>query len=120
MEIAVLNLKPLLRKLDKLATINVAVPVKEGAQEIEKTAKELAPVDTGALRRSIRVRALNGSYNQGAIISAGSDSVNYAIFQEFGTSLQSGTPFMIPAFLRHEKEIWRKVEKYVNDRINKS
>lgn len=65
--------------------------VLQGAYMIEADAKQLAPVDTGALRNSIESE-------QGEGISAVvHDGVEYGIWQELGTSKMAAQPFMIPA-----------------------
>lgn len=51
-----------------------------------------APVDTGFLRDSYQKESVSQLH-----ILIGS-MVAYSIFQEFGTSTQSGTPHLIPAF----------------------
>ncbi|MDN4173921.1 HK97 gp10 family phage protein [Nocardioides sp. SOB77] len=68
------------------------------AHAIEADAKQLAPVDTGALRSSISTSIAGG----GAFMTAEvGPTVEYGVYQEYGTSEQSGTPFMGPAFDRH-------------------
>jgi len=64
----------------------------EGGKLIETAAKGFAPVDTGRLRSSINTEA----QGENTVIVA--PHVDYAIYQEFGTKNQSGTPFMKPGF----------------------
>jgi HK97 gp10 family phage protein len=84
------------------------------AFEIERTAKPLTRIRTGALRGSIHTRTRKGSTLQGfpnpegaevsdlpspsgnviAIIGTG---VEYAVYQELGTSRMSAQPFLGPA-----------------------
>lgn len=58
--------------------------------DVQAKAQGYAPVDTGALRGSIsgRPSGLQGEVSSG---------VEYAIYQEYGTRYQSGTPHMRPA-----------------------
>lgn len=58
--------------------------------DVQRLAQGYAPVDTGALRGSISASAggMQGQVNSG---------VEYAIYQEYGTRYQSGTPHMRPA-----------------------
>lgn len=62
------------------------------AAPIVNRAKELAPVRTGTLRRSIAVEDGPGELE----VSIGTD-VEYAIFQEFGTVHMAARPFLRPA-----------------------
>ena len=60
-------------------------------QSYENHAKSYAPVDTGRLRNSIEHHA------EGKDTMVVQTDVEYAIYQELGTSKQSGTPYMRPA-----------------------
>lgn len=62
--------------------------------QVETAAKRLAPVDTGRLRSSITTNMHVDS--EGPVVVIGTD-VDYAVYQEFGTSRQAGTPFLRPA-----------------------
>lgn len=62
--------------------------------EMERYAKENAPVDTGRLRNSI------GNYVDDDTAYVGTN-VEYAPYQEFGTSRQSGKAFLAPAIEDH-------------------
>ena len=64
----------------------------EGGAIIETACKGFAPVDTGRLRASITHEA------QGDKTVIIAPHVDYAVYQEFGTKYQSGTPFMKPGF----------------------
>jgi HK97 gp10 family phage protein len=86
--------------------------------DIESAAKQLAPVDTSALRNSIYTETPDGNTFDVASSNALSKnpkvttiqhpkpekgfvnvgpSVNYAEFVEFGTSKQSAQPYLVPA-----------------------
>lgn len=69
------------------------------AHDIEADAKALAPVDTGALRSSIST-SVSGDGRNGGMTAEIGPTVEYGIYQEYGTSTQPGTPFMGPAFDR--------------------
>lgn len=66
----------------------------EIAADIETVAGRLAPVDTGALRRSIRTDVSPGKREIGA-------AVDYSEFVERGTSRAPAQPFLSPALYRH-------------------
>lgn len=59
---------------------------------VERHAKRLAPVDTGRLRAGIHV-----SPKKPSVKITVSDSVEYGVHQEFGTSTMRAQPFMRPA-----------------------
>lgn len=61
---------------------------------IERTAKQLCPVDTGRLRASI-THALDRD-SRGLVGVVGTD-VNYAPYVELGTSRSGAQPFLRPA-----------------------
>ena len=84
------------------------------AADIAKTAKQNAPVRTGVLKRSIKVKKLRAFKNNPTIVthrviaggkvkwkSKGESQKGdafYARFVEFGTSRLAQSPFMRPAF----------------------
>ena len=70
------------------------------AYAIEADAKALAPVDTGALRESIST-TLTGDGRHGGMTAEIGPTVDYGIFQEYGTSTQPGQPYMGPAYDRN-------------------
>lgn len=92
-------------RAELLATVNEA---KKRALEImggkaESYAKQLAPVDTGRLRNSITHAQLNENTE---VIGS---NVEYAPYQELGTSRMAAHPFLRPAAENHAeeyKEIW--------------
>ena len=86
--------------------------LRETAQDVESTAKSLAPVRTGTLRRSIShtVRNVPG----GAEATIGSD-VPYAIHQEKGTSRMAPRAFLGPALDRHSGEFVERLSRLSGD-----
>lgn len=73
------------------ARLRVTRAVTETAIDIERTAKELAPVKTGHLRRSIRYEVENQADVISGVVIAEAD---YSIFQELGTRYMPGKFFM--------------------------
>lgn len=69
--------------------------VTQRTMEMEANAKNLAPVDTGHLRRSITSDIKSNSKG-----TTGETSVNveYGLFVEYGTVRQGAQPFLFPAF----------------------
>ena len=72
----------------------VRASVVEACDMIEGLAKGYAPVDTGRLRDSIATTI--DDTGKTVVGTVGTD-VDYAVYQEFGTIYQRGTPFMRPA-----------------------
>lgn len=68
------------------------------ALEVERDAKKFSPVDTGRLRSSITHRLGNNYAEVGT-------SVEYGIYQEFGSSKMRAQPFLTPAFEANKEKI---------------
>lgn len=66
------------------------------ALQVESTAKELAPVDTGRLRASIGI-----TFAADRLSAEVGSNVEYAIFIEAGTRYMAAQPFLGPAFEQH-------------------
>lgn len=87
----------------------VSQVVRKAMQDVQANAQHFAPVDTGFLRANITARQINqyaGTVTSGA---------NYAIFQEYGTSRQPGTPHMRPAADKVEPEFQAALEQVIGD-----
>lgn len=65
--------------------------------QVEGYAQLLAPVDTGRLRNSI-THIVNGD---SVVIGT---NVEYAVYQEFGTSKMKAQPYLKPAVMDHINE----------------
>ena len=76
-----------------------AAVLRRAALAIQADAQALAPVDTGALRSSIST-TVEGDGRFGAMTAEIGPTVEYGIYQEFGTSTQHGQPYLTPAFDR--------------------
>lgn len=68
--------------------------IRETVADIETEAKQRAPVDTGALRDSIKGRVINQNAGE---VTAGGGAVNYATYVEEGTRFAPAQPYMHPA-----------------------
>lgn len=73
----------------------VEAGVERGANLIADLARQLVPVDTGALQASIRVE--DGATPTSRTIVAGGGAVDYAAFVEYGTANSPAQPYMTPA-----------------------
>ena len=122
MEIEIIGLTELEDKLSNLEeklTNALAEALEEIAEKIRDDAKGFVPVDTGALRKSIRVEK-KGSLEVSIIAGGGGvinprtgREVDYAGYVEFGTSRASPQPFMQPALEKNRDEILRVVKEKV-------
>lgn len=79
--------------------------VAKTAYDIEATAKSLAKVDTGTMRDSIGT-----TISGGGLTAEVSPTVNYAIYNEFGTRRMAPRPFMGPALERHSGPFVQAIE----------
>lgn len=97
--------KELLAKLAEMEAknLNAKEVVKKNGAEMHAKAQRYAPVDTGTLKRSITLEIKDS----GMTAEVDGGHVNYAVYQEYGTRYQSGTPFIRPSF-KDQKEIFKK------------
>ena len=97
----IIGVEALLKDLSKKKTVvptKMQQVVKKHGGELQREAMRLAPVDTAALKRSIEIEILDGGYTAKV-----SPYMHYAVYQEYGTRYQSGTPYMRPAFYNRVK-----------------
>jgi HK97 gp10 family phage protein len=81
------------RKGIELSTL-LHVGLEEASLLVEGRAASLAPVDTGLLKKSITHRVID---RKGYPVGQVGTNVEYAPFQEFGTSKMAPQPFLMPA-----------------------
>lgn len=74
-----------------------SIAVRKSGIDIERIAKQGAPVDTGFLRNSINGN-VTGSALESAISVEVGPSANYGAYVEYGTSRMRPQPYMGPAF----------------------
>jgi len=79
--------------------------VGHAAEEAAGAARELAPVDSGELRRSISVRQI--SPLETAVVAA----APHAAMVEFGTSRSAAQPFMLPAAQMQRARLSQHMQK---------
>ncbi len=79
-----------------------AEAVESAARLVVRAARELCPVDTGALRESIDAE----SDGMSAVITAGAE---YAAYVEFGTSKSAAQPYLVPALLQNKEALAEKI-----------
>jgi len=113
------NVKRNFNALTKGINPAAARVLKAVAEDVKKEAKELVPVDTGALRDSIRVivtAKTAGNITRVGVRAGGYEVnpktgklVDYAVSVEFGTSRQMPQPYLIPAASKKASRIMRRL-----------
>lgn len=108
MQVRVLNLNKCIKRIKKKADVDLSGVFNNATNLVLGDATDLAPVDTGELRRSLRARPLDGDYQNGGVVST---NVSYAIYQEYGTYKMKAQPFLRPALDKNRKYIIDSVKK---------
>lgn len=124
--------------LDLLDEVALRRAMERACARVERSAKEKAPKDTGALRRSITSEV---TYEGGELVGTVFTPLEYAPYVEFGTGLfaekggrkdvpwnyqddkgewhstrgQHPQPFMRPALNENREEILRIIKEALND-----
>lgn len=99
-----------LAKLDKLADKNaVARIVAQNGAELQQKAQRKSPVDTGTLRRSIRLDIEDGGMT--AEVSANTE---YAAYVEYGTRFMAAQPFLRPALAEQAEQFKSDLERFAS------
>lgn len=97
-------------KLRKNATLDdVKHVVKSNTASMNKNMQNLAPVDTGNMKRSIKMELTEGGFSGQA-----GPHTDYSAYVEYGTRFQAAQPFVKPAF-----DVQKKVFKNDLERLTK-
>lgn len=110
MVIAVKNLDEVIKKFDRVGRVDIKPYITKATQLVQRTAKDMAPVDTGHLKRNIGRKVYGEKYSTVGVVF---DPVEYGVYQEFGTSKMKAQPFMRPALKVHEKTIEQGMVDYL-------
>lgn len=128
------QLQKALEQFPKNVQVNICVGAnRAAASAIAKSAKQKAPVRTGALKRSIKVikRKTADKSVVKHVVSAGGKikwsakgekhqaHPYYAFMVEFGTSKMAPEPFMRPAFEEQGPDAIKHYKAYAAKRIDK-
>lgn len=112
------GLNSLLNKLDKLGG-DITEPIKDGLEEVTfkmvGQAKQLARVRTGAMRNSIINEVEKVSDTK--VVGQFGTNIEYAIFNELGTSKMTAQPFINPGFEAYKGEIVEDIKKHVLEEL---
>lgn len=90
-----------------------ALGVAKAGGYIVDLAKQLCPVDTGALKASIRLEPEQPALQM--TVKAGGGAVTYAGFIEYGTSISPAQPFLTPA--ARNVSVRKEVTKAIREAI---
>lgn len=134
MVIAVKNLDRLVKKYNRLGNIDMKPVMQKATQLVQRTAKDLAPVSVGlgpqarpeTRARGEKMKASPGGHlqrnifrktytlpNKTGVVGEVYDPVEYAVYQEFGTSKMKPQSFMRPALREHQATIEKEFENYL-------
>ncbi len=86
-----------LEPIEEVANAVDDVKLDEVGDTVEQAAKELVPVETGALRDSIRHQVGTDAQGPYVDVIAGSEEVDYAALVEFGSGHGPPQPFLSTA-----------------------
>lgn len=129
MVIKVLNLNKCIEKFGNMEGIDFMPEITEGTRKVQRTARDLAPVYPSPKAKNKNLKRVGGTLKasiksklypkqQTGIVYTLTD---YAIYQEFGTRYQEGTPFLIPAMNIHRAGINQSMKKFLREQVkNKS
>lgn len=99
--------------VSNLSAIAAAAPIAakaallQTAADIIDIAKQLVPVDTGALKQSLGADPISSSE-----VHVGSD-MPYAPHVEFGTVHSAAQPYLVPAFAQAEETFKKRLEQEI-------
>lgn len=130
MVIKIIGLDKCIKKFGNIEGIDLMPEIREATYKVQGTAKDLAPVYPspkanprniipgrvgGRLMGSISTR-----FNKRGQFGMVFTNVEYAIYQEYGTRYQPGTPFMRPAMRIERAGINSSMKKYLREQLRKA
>lgn len=80
--------------------------VKQNGAELQARAQRNAPVDTGNLKRSIRL-----DISDGGLTAESEATAEYAPYVEWGTRYMEAQPYMRPAFNEQKEQFRRDMDR---------
>lgn len=116
MVIQVLGLAKCIEKFNAIGKVDMKPLITKATQLVQRTARDMAPKDTGYLSRSIK----RETYGKGTgVVGRVYTTTEYAPYQEFGTYKMEAHPFMFPALQRHRKDIKDGAKTYIKEYLSK-
>ena len=98
------ELKIALRRKEDMKTAKQIV--KQNGAELQVKAQRNAPVDTGNLKRSIRLEITDGE-----LTAESEATAEYAPYVEWGTRYMDAQPYMKPAFNIQKEQFKRDMDR---------
>lgn len=118
MVIRIANLDKCIKKFGDISGIDLMPEITEATIKVQRTAKDLVPIDTGALQKSIH-RKTYKKYQSGIVYT----TLEYASYVEFGTVNKDGSvrmygqPYMIPALDKNRAGINVSMKDYIRKQL---
>jgi HK97 gp10 family phage protein len=103
-----------LSEIEQSKKDEVSQIVKETAFKIQAGAKQFSPVDTGNLKRNIKVEI--SADEMSAKVGTKSEDVEYAHYVEFGTSKAPAQPFLHPAAEEEYPEYIKRLKEVLGEK----
>ena len=119
MAVLINGLDALMSKLASLGgncTEALVLAVNRTTLAAQTSAKRLAPVDTSNLKQNILTKFEPGGEHYSGVVF---DDVEYALYQEFGTSIMDAHPFMLPALKENEQTFYEEAKNCLTNAIRK-
>ncbi|MDT2914127.1 HK97 gp10 family phage protein [Lactococcus lactis] len=92
--LSIKGIDQLVKHLDKAASLNdVQQVVKSNTSKMTANMQNLVPVDTGNMKRSIKMEITDGGFSGQA-----GPHTDYSAYVEYGTRFQTAQPFVKPSF----------------------
>ena len=108
-DVKIIGLEELEKKLKKNCTLqDVKTVVKKNGGYLQKGAMQVAPVDSGTLKRSIGIEI-----SDGGMTAAVEPSAEYAPYVEYGTRFMSAQPYLRPTLSKVGRKFKADVRKLV-------
>ena len=105
--LSIKGIDQLVKHLDKAASLNdVQQVVKSNTSKMTANMQRLAPVDTGYMKRSIKMELTEGGFSGQA-----GPHADYSAYVEYGTRFQSAQPFVKPAYNEQKGVFIKELER---------
>lgn len=101
-------------KFKNIEGIDLMPEISKATRTVQRTARDIVPVDTGTLKGSIHTK-MYPKEQAGTVYT----TVEYASYVEFGTTRMRAQPYMIPALGMNQKQINKDMQKYIKSELRK-
>lgn len=107
-----------LNKMNQMAAVRVEEQVTKSGGKIRKSGKARVPVDSGALKKAIRMKRSKDRLS--ATIGPQGKGAWKAHFIEWGTVDQPAQPYMTPAYEENKNDYIEGMKKALNKAVDES